>query len=335
MENQIAKQREGRRPARRADADREISDEVGRARAGEVEAAASAGNGTALWSRAKSALNARRAAVHLANVNNEQMGRDADALFAYYNDTRTSKTAVPEVTFSWVNHEKRTGVSLLLVLRGARLVARRAQNPMCGVSCAIERRRAAHRAQRPHSHARGDAQVQAHEHDQRGHAAQHDSRLSVPHRGGRGARALYEHGPHFRAMMRRINNDTLTFDAFRPSGGYDMRFSDAGDVEFEDLLTQEMLDALTLEHFKISHFVSKYSQFAERVTDNERWVRFPAPARAHVRVHCRRCVRLRLRACIRDGVREAVYLNVTQEGRDHLDDLVEGDWFGAAHYHRG
>ena len=37
VENQIANQREGRRPARRADAaDREISDEVGRARAGEA-----------------------------------------------------------------------------------------------------------------------------------------------------------------------------------------------------------------------------------------------------------------------------------------------------------
>ena len=104
--------------------------------------------------------------------------------------------------------------------------------------------------------------------------------------------------------MRRINNDTLTFDAFRPSGGYDMRFSDAGDVEFEDLLTQEMLDALTLEHFKILYLVSKYSQFAERVTDNERWVRFQP-----LLVLMYECIVAGVfdydYARIRDGVREA------------------------------
>ena len=36
---------------------------------------------------------------------------------------------------------------------------------------------------------------------------------------------FYEHGPQFRHMMRRLNNDTLTFDAFRPSGGYEIIFS--------------------------------------------------------------------------------------------------------------
>ena len=85
MENQIAKQREGRRPARRVDAaDRESptrSDARARAR----------------WKRprrpetrsalepSQMALNARRAAVHLANANNDRWV-DADALFAYYND---------------------------------------------------------------------------------------------------------------------------------------------------------------------------------------------------------------------------------------------------------
>ena len=106
-----------------------------------------------------------------------------------------------------------------------------------------------------------------------------------------------------------------------------MRFSDAGDVEFEDLLTQEMLDALTLEHFKILYLVSKYSQFAERVTDNERWVRFQP-------------LLVLMYECIVAGVFDydyapasamvsgkRIYLNVTQEGRDHLDDLVEADWF--------
>ena len=85
---------------------------------------------------------------------------------------------------------------------------------------------------------------------------------------------FYEHGPLFRRMMHRINNDSLTFDAFRPVQGYNVCFTDAGDVEFEALLTQEMLDGLTVEHYKILYLVSKYSQFAERVTDNERWIRF-------------------------------------------------------------
>ena len=30
---------------------------------------------------------------------------------------------------------------------------------------------------------------------------------------------FYEHGPLFRRMMHRINNDSLTFDAFRPVQG--------------------------------------------------------------------------------------------------------------------
>ena len=141
MENQIAKQREGRRPARRADAaDREISDEVGRARAGEVEAAASAGNGATLWSRAKSALNARRAAVHLHGVNNDRWV-DADALFAYYNDAYF-EGRLSEVTFSWINREEEDGeyrYCLCSAVPG--WWHSEHKNLMCGVSCAIERRR--------------------------------------------------------------------------------------------------------------------------------------------------------------------------------------------------
>jgi hypothetical protein len=109
----------------------------------------------------------------------------------------------------------------------------------------------------------------------------------------------------------------------RYTEAYNICFSDAGDVEFEKLLTQEMLDALTTEHYKILDLVSKYSQFAERVTDNERWVRFQP-------------LLVLMYECIVSGVFDydyapasamvqgkRIYLNVTQEGRDNLDDLVE------------
>lgn len=324
VENQIANQREGRRPARRADAaDREISDEVGRARAGEAEAAASAGNGAALWGRAKSAVNARRAAVHLANVNNDRWA-DADALFAYYNGAYF-EGRLSEVTFSWINREEEDGeyrYCLCSAVPG--WWHGEHKNLMCGVSCAIERRRGG--APRRSVHIRMPEAMRKFKltnmtkegmlHSMI-HAYLFLTEVIKEHE------PFYEHGPHFRAMMRRINNDTLTFDAFRPSGGYDIRFSDAGDVEFEDLLTQEMLDALTLEHFKILYLVSKYSQFAERVTDNERWVRFQP-------------LLVLMYECIVAGVFDydyapasamvsgkRIYLNVTQEGRDHLDDLVE------------
>ena len=86
---------------------------------------------------------------------------------------------------------------------------------------------------------------------------------------------FYEHGPQFRHMMRRLNNDTLTFDAFRPSGGYEIIFSDVAEAADHDhLLEQEMLDQITLEHYKLLYLVSRYSMYARNVTDNETWVRY-------------------------------------------------------------
>jgi hypothetical protein len=45
-------------------------------------------------------------------------------------------------------------------------------------------------------------------------------------------------------------------------------------LDVDELLKQETVDSLTVEHFKILYLVSKYSKFAERTTDPETWVRY-------------------------------------------------------------
>ncbi len=319
VDDQIASQRTGRRPARRQDAtDREISDETALA-----ESRRAAESAKQNWGRARAALDAKRAAVHLSGVNNDRWA-DADALFAYYNGAYFG-SRLSEVTFSWFTREEDDDdYRYCLCSKVPGWWHGEHKNLMCGVSCAIERRRGG--APRRSAHIRMPEAMRKFKltnmtKEAMLHAMIHAdlflSGVVKEHE------PFYEHGPAFRAKMRSINDDTLTHDAFRPSGGYDVRFSDAGDVEFEDLVTQEQLDNLTSEHFKILYLVSKYSQFAEKVTDDERWIRYQpllvlmyelivagvfdydyAPASATV-------------------AGKRIYLNVTQEGRDNLDDLVE------------
>jgi hypothetical protein len=127
-------------------------------------------------------------------------------------------------------------------------------------------------------------------------------------------------------MMRRLNNDTLTFDAFRPSGGYDIVFSDAAEAaEHDHLLTQEMLDQLTLEHFKLLYLVSRYSMYALNVTDNETWVRYQPMLVLMYELIVAGVIDYDYAPASAMVAGRRIYMNVTQEGRDNLDDLVEAN----------
>ena len=317
IDNQIAHQRESRRPARRVDAtDREISDEK---RHNAMQGSAGKSN----WNKARAALQSKRAGVHLANVSNDRW-TDANALFEYYNSTYF-KSALSDVTFSWINREDDDGeFRYCLCSKVPGWWHGQHKQLMCGVTCAVERR--------PGGFMRKSVHIRLPE-AMRKFKLTNMTKEGMLHSmihaylflTGKIAEyePFYEHGPQFRRMMHRINNDSLTFDAFRPTQGYNICFSDAGDAELETLLTQEMLDALTVEHFKILYLVSKYSQFAERVTDNERWVRFQP-----LLVLMYECIVAQVfdydyapASAMVQGRR--IYLNVTQEGRDHLDDLVE------------
>ena len=133
-----------------------------------------------------------------------------------------------------------------------------------------------------------------------------------------------EHGRLFRQNMHRINNDTLTFDAYRPRGGYRVSFDrDVRGLEDEEVKRREVIDGFSPEHWKILYLVSRYSQPAELPEDPERWIR-----------------QLSLLVLLYEGIvtkafdydyaptsvflsGKRVYLNITQEGRDNIDDLLE------------
>ena len=321
VENAIADQREARRAKQRrtGNAEREISDEHKRVNTQEESA-----NAKRNWSKTRVALTARRAAVHLAGVNNDRW-TDVNTLFEYYNATYFDDQ-LGEVTFSWIDRtvdDEDFRYCLCSAVPGWWHGAHK--NLMCGVSCCVERRRGGYARRSVHIRM-PDAMRKFKLTNMAKEGLLHSMIHAYLFMTGavKEHEPFYEHGPQFRHMMRRLNNDTLTFDAFRPSGGYEIIFSDAAEAaEHDHLLEQEMLDQITLEHYKLLYLVSRYSMYARNVTDNETWVRYQpllvlmyelivagvidydyAPASAMV-----------------SGRR--IYLNVTQEGRDNLDDLVE------------
>ena len=213
MHDQIVTQRALRKPQGRSGlAEREIS----------VDASLSSGEGRKNWGVAKTALAMRRAAVHLANVHNDRWV-DVDALFAYYDGTYfENKLGESETTFSWAEREETDDEDFRYCLctdvpgwwHGSH------KGLMCGVSCNVERRRG--------GVARRSAHIRMPE-------AMRKFKLTKPAKetllhamthcylfltgATKEHEPFYEHGARFRAFCRRLNTDTLTFDAFRPSGG--------------------------------------------------------------------------------------------------------------------
>ena len=89
------------------------------------------------------------------------------------------------------------------------------------------------------------------------------------------------------------------------------------------LFKNSVVDVLTPEHYKLLYFISKHSRLAEKATDKERWIRY-----LHIMVL--------VYEAILAGVFDYDYspygeevgskrmmLNISQEARDNLDDLVE------------
>ena len=94
-------------------------------------------------------------------------------------------------------------------------------------------------------------------------------------------------------------------------------------MEDEEVKRREVIDGFSPEHWKILYLVSRYSQPAELPEDPERWIR-----------------QLSLLVLLYEGIvaksfdydyaptsvflcGKRVYLNITQEGRDNIDDLLE------------
>jgi len=319
VDDQIASQRDWRRPPTRVDATaREISDDKGHNAYLEHGDA-----GKDKWAKARAALQSKRAGLHLSNISNDRW-TDVNSMFEYFNTTYFEST-LHEVTFSWINREHEDGeFRYCLCSKVPGWWHGEHSTLMCGISCVVERRRGGQVRKSVHirlPEVMRKFKLTAMTKEGLLHSMIH-AYLFLTDRVA-DHEPFYDHGPLFRRLMHRINNDSLTFDAFRPTHGYNICFANAGDGDAHNLMIQGMLDALNTAHYKILYLVSKYSKFAERVTDNERWVRFQpllvlmyecivakafdydyAPASAMVR-----------------GKR--IYLNVTQEGRDNLEDLVE------------
>ena len=132
-----------------------------------------------------------------------------------------------------------------------------------------------------------------------------------------------DHSRLFKQHMHRINTDTLVFDAYRPKEGYGVSFADVAHVEEEEAKRRELIDDFSDEHWKVLYLISKYSKLAELATDKERWVR-----------------QLSILVLIYEGIvagnldydyapasifleGKRVYINLTQEGKDNIDDLLE------------
>lgn len=136
---------------------------------------------------------------------------------------------------------------------------------------------------------------------------------------------FYAHTRSFQRIMHRINTDTLTLDLYRPKGGYGILYDDTNKEREDAAKRQALVDDLSEDHFKMLYIISKYSHQAEHANDTETWIR-----------------KLPLLVLVYEGIVEGlfdydyaptsvfisgrrVYINLTQEGRDHIDDLIEAE----------
>ena len=161
--------------------------------------------------------------------------------------------------------------------------------------------------------------------------------------------AFNAHDDEFKRVVYKLNHDLLTVDAYRPPDkGYQIRWFDRSIADSDatssshrpdarapgkndgvsqsmksKLLKSSMLDRLTPEHYKLLYFISKHSRMAEKATDKELWVRY-----IHVMILVYEAVVAGVfdydyAPCTEEVGSKRMLLNVSQEARDHLDDLVE------------
>jgi len=166
--------------------------------------------------------------------------------------------------------------------------------------------------------------------------------------------AFNVHDEEFKRVIHKINYDFITSDAYRPPDkGYQIRWfdretssalgaslaesgendptarlheRDAGmDAQTlqSKLFKDSLVDVLTPEHYKLLYIISKHSHLAEKATDKERWVRY-----LHLSVLVYEAIIAGVLSydyapCGQQIGSKRLTLNISQEARDNLDDLVE------------
>lgn len=166
--------------------------------------------------------------------------------------------------------------------------------------------------------------------------------------------AFNVHDEEFKRVVYKINYDFMTSDAYRPPDkGYQIRWFDretssalgaalaergekdpAARLEERDagvdaqtlqskLFKDSLVDVLTPEHYKLLYIISKHSHLAEKATDKERWVRY-----LHLSVLVYEAIIAGVLSydyapCGQQIGSKRLTLNISQEARDNLDDLVE------------
>ena len=279
---------------------------------------------TSKWERAKQLLDANKKTIHLGAVNPDAW-TDVNALFHFYDQTYFEHTLTKACTWSWLDREEDdTEFRYCLCStvppwwQGSRMM-------LCaGICCKLQKSNTGALAKHCHiripiSYRRFRLHVQVKEtllHSMI-HAYLYLNDKLV------NDEPFYAHGNLFKQMMHHINSNKLTFDCFRPTGGYKVIYTDHVDDEEKEARIKHMLDTFDDEHWKILYLMSKYSHVAETWDDKEMWVR-----------------KIPLTVLIYEGVvsnvfdfdyaptsvfvnNKRIYINESKEAQDHVDDLVE------------
>merc|ERR1712164_148657 len=84
-----------------------------------------------------------------------------------------------------------------------------------------------------------------------------------------------------------------------------------------------MVDTLTPEHYKLLYFISKHSRLAGKATDSERWIRYLEVMVLVYEAVVQGVFDYDYAPFVEQVANKRMMLNVSQEARDNLDDLVE------------
>ena len=299
------------------------------------------------WKKALGSVRHARQTNAIADVSALEWA-DVDGLFAYYDAVYFENKLAGRVTFSWNSSPgasvdgKEATINAFDSMFKYCLCSEipkwwHGANPrqLCvGICCVVERRastytRAAH-LRMPDVLRRFKMTQMAKE--ALLHGMTHAYLFVIGHTAENAA--FNAHDDEFKRITYKLNHDFVTVDAFRPPDkGYSIRWFDRSiaeskdDVETEKLKGQlfksSMVDTLTTEHYKLLYLISKHSRLAEKVTQKERWVRY-----IHLMVLVYEAVihgvfDYDYAPCSEVVSGSRMMLNISQEARDNLDDLVE------------
>ena len=150
--------------------------------------------------------------------------------------------------------------------------------------------------------------------------------------------AFNAHDEAFKQLIYKLNYDFITPDVYRPPDkGYQIRWFDrlvttehaAASTNDNTLVrdtmakSSSMVDTLTPEHYKLLYFISKHSRLAEKATDSERWIRYLEVMVLVYEAVVQGVFDYDYAPFVEQVANKRMMLNVSQEARDNLDDLVE------------